>query len=148
MQRLRITAALCAALAMVSLAGCPITITPGGSLIPQTDPPITIRVINNTDFDIDPGVEFGFTQSSLELLNTGVLEPGDIATATFDCDEVTFLTATEPAQLGVSVEFVLDSLPFFEVDIDYFCGETIEFEFFGNGQDFNVEVTANGEVIF
>jgi len=134
---------LCLAmLAAPLIGGCGLTVVPGvGGFV-------TISVINNTDFDVDPGVEFGAFSTSLAFLDVGVLAPGDIVDVDVDCDDIVFLTTTDSAQLGGSVDYVLDPLPIFELDLDYFCGEIVEFEFVGNGQDFDVFVDAGGENIF
>lgn len=128
----------------VLAAGCGVIVGPG---LPGSDT-VAVRVFNNTDFDVDPGIEFGVSENALFLFDTGIVASGEIVEADFFCDEIIVLTATEPAQLGFSSDFVLDSLPFFEIDFDYFCGELVEFEFVGNGQQFNVFVDAGGENIF
>ena len=129
---------------MALIAGC------GGVVAgPLTGPgTVTVRVFNNTDFDVDPGIEFGFSANSLRLLDTGIVASDEIVEVDFFCNEIIVLTATEPAQLGFSSDFVHDSLPIFEIDFDYFCGEVVEFEFVGNGQQFDVFVDAGGENIF
>lgn len=135
---------LCAAvstLAAILASGCNVVI------IPDSDT-VTVRVINNTDFDIDPGIEYGVSENSLFSFNTDVVAPDEIVEADFDCDEIIVLTATEPVQLGFSTDYVLDSLPFFEMGFEYFCGEVVEFEFVGNGQEFDVFVDAGGENIY
>lgn len=109
---------------------------------------ISVRVINNTDFDVDPGVEFGRSELFLQSLNAGILAPDEVVTFDIDCDDALVLTTTDSAQLGLFTEFVLDPLPLFEIDFDYFCGELIVIEFVGNGQEFDVFVDAGGENIF
>lgn len=140
-----------AAIALTAfVAGCGLTFVPGLPVDPGIPVPdfVTVRVFNNTDFDVDPGIEFGVSENELFLLDTGIVASGEIVEADFDCDEIIVLTATEPAQLGNSADFVLDSLPFFEIDFDFFCGELVVFEFVGNGQQFDVFVDAGGENIF
>ncbi len=124
------------------VSGCGFSI-----FIPGSDE-VRVRVINNTDFDVDPGVEFGISENILELFDSGILASGEIVEADIDCDDIIVLTATEPAQLGFSADFVLDSLPFFEIDFDYLCGDLVEFEFVGNGQQFDVFVDVNGANLF
>jgi hypothetical protein len=109
---------------------------------------ITVRAINNTDFDVDPNIEYGTSRNSLRGLDLGILAPGEAVEADFTCDEIEVLTSTDSTQLGLTVDYVLDPLPLFEIDEDYFCGELVEFEFFGSGQDFAVAVDAGGENIF
>ncbi len=133
-----------ATFATVFVAGCGFSIL---AIIPDSDE-VRVRVINNTDFDVDPGVEFGMSENALELFDSGIMASGEIITADIFCDDIIVLTATEPAQLGFSSDFVLDSLPFFEIDFDYLCGDLVEFEFAGNGQDFDVFVDVNGENLF
>ena len=109
---------------------------------------ITVRVTNNTDFDVDPNIEYGTSRNSLRALDVGILAPDEVAEVDFFCDEIDVLTSTDSTQLGLSVDYVLDPLPIFERGVDYFCGELVEFEFVGSGQDFDVLVDAGGENIF
>ena len=109
---------------------------------------ITVRVTNNTDFDVDPNIEYGTSRNALRALDVGILAPDELAEVDFFCDEIDVLTSTESTQLGLSVDYVLDPLPIFERGVDYFCGELVEFEFVGSGQDFDVLVDAGGENIF
>lgn len=109
---------------------------------------IVVRVINNTDFDIDPAIEFGRSSNALVALNLGILAPGEVLDVDFDCDEIDVLTTTESTQFGSWADYVLDPLPIFELDYDYFCGELIVFEFVGNELDFDVFVDAGGENIY
>lgn len=109
---------------------------------------ITVRVTNNTDFDVDPNIEYGTSRNSLRALDVGILAPDEVAEVDLFCDEIDVLTSTDSTQLGLSVDYVLDPLPIFERGVDYFCGELVEFEFVGSGQDFDVLVDAGGENIF
>lgn len=109
---------------------------------------VTVRVFNNTDFEVDPRVGVGVTRTVFDELDTGILGSGDIVEFDLNCDDAIYLTATESAQLGTAEDFVLDPLPVFEIDQEYFCGELVEFEFVGNGRDFNVFVDAGGQNIF
>lgn len=126
-------------LSLASMAGCPQQAAP--------DDEVTVRVTNNTDLDVDPKVQFGGSASSLETLDTGILSPGDVVEFSIRCDDALVLTATDSTQFTLLDDFVLDPLPIFEIDTDYFCGELIEFEFVGNELDFDVVVDAGGENI-
>ena len=131
------------------LVGCgDVTIVGGsGGNGPVADT-ITVRVTNNTDFDVDPNIEYGTSRNSLRGLDVGILAPDELAEVDLFCDEIDVLTSTDSTQLGLSVDYVLDPLPIFELGVDYFCGELVEFEFVGSGQDFDVVVDAGGESIF
>lgn len=135
--RLVFLSSLCLCFGLVS-GGCP------GPVSNE----ITVRVVNDTDFDVDPAVEFGRSPFSLENLDIGILAPGDVVEADFNCADARALTTTNSTQFGLLSDFVLDPLPIFELDADYFCGELIEIDFVGNGQDFDVFVDAGGENIF
>ena len=96
----------------------------------------------------DPNIEYGTSRNSLRALDVGILAPDEVAEVDLFCDEIDVLTSTDSTQLGLSVDYVLDPLPIFERGVDYFCGELVEFEFVGSGQDFDVLVDAGGENIF
>jgi len=130
-----------AALAVLLIGGCAdVTFPDDGS--------ITVRVINNTDFDVDPAIEFGRSSNSLVSLDLGILAPGEVVDVDFDCDEIDVLTTTGSTQFGSWADYVLDPLPIFELDGDYFCGELVLFEFVGNELNFDVFVDAGGENIY
>lgn len=131
-------------LTILMTSGCPGT--DGIWII--SDNTITVRVFNNTDFDIDPGIEFGRSDFSLLFLDLGVIEPGEIVEASINCDDILVLTATDATQFGLFSDFVLSPLPLFDLGIEYFCGEVVLFEFVGNGTSFDVFVDAGGENIF
>ena len=131
-------------LPLLLAGGCPVR---GGGIIIDDDE-ITVRVFNNTDFDIDPGIEFGRSTGALRFLDLDIIEPGEIVDVDIDCDDVLVLTATDATQFGLFNDFVIEPLPFFELDFEYFCGELVLFEFVGNGTDFDVFVDAGGENIF
>lgn len=108
---------------------------------------VIVRVENNTNFDVDPGIQFGRSTSSLSNLDTDVLTPGEFAEFEISCTDAQRLTATEPTQLGDTADFVLDSLPFFRQGSDFACEEEVVFEFVGDEDDFDVIVTANGDAL-
>lgn len=109
---------------------------------------ITVSIFNNTDFEVDPAVEFGRSEPALRGLGVGILAPGELVEVDLNCDEAILLTTTNSTQLGFATDYVLDPLPLFEIDFDYFCGELVDFEFVGNGLDFDVFVDAGGENIY
>ncbi len=141
MSRVRYLLLSWTALAVLLIGGCP-------DFTFIVDPPITVRVINNTDFEVDPGIEYGQTAATLRWLDIGLLAPGEVVDVDFDCELLGVLTTTDSTQLGYSVDYVLDPLPLFLLDVDYFCGELIVIEFVGNGLDFDVYVDAGGESIY
>lgn len=121
-----------------------------GFPIPPTpiDDFITVTVINNTDFDIDPMVDAEDFNFDVYLLDFGILFPGEIVSIDLFCDEAISLSSTNAEQYVFDEVWILDPLPIFELDFDYFCGEEVTFEFIGNGPDFDALVDANGEVIY
>lgn len=149
MTRLRVVlSGVAVALAALMLPGCGSVVVGGGGGGGLVDDFITVRAINSTDFDVDPAIEYGRSRNSLLFLDLGVLEPDEFAEVDIECGEALVLTTTDSTQIGGSVDYVIDPLPIFEIDEDYFCGELIEFEFVGNGQEFDVFVDAGGENIF
>lgn len=127
--------------AALILGGCPTNGVPAGD-------PITLRVINDSDFDVDPAIEFGESDALLDALDVGILAPGESVDVEFNCEDIAVLTASSSTQIGDTADFVLDPLPLFQLDTDYFCGELIIFQFFGNGLDFEVQVDAGGDQLF
>lgn len=115
---------------------------------PFVDPGVTVTVINNTDFDIDPFIEYEDIDGNVFSLDLGIVFPGEIVPTDFFCDEVIFLTSTNAEQYVFNDVIVLEELPFFEQDFEFFCGEEVTFEFFGNDLDFDVIVDADGFVIY
>ena len=127
----------CVSLGFPSLPGVPFDPT-------FVDPGITVTVINNTDFDIDPFIDAEDFDFNLFDINFGIVFPGEIVSADFFCDELLTLSSTEAEQFAFGDIWILDPLPIFEQDFDYFCGEEVTFEFIGNGPDFDLIVDANG----
>ncbi|MDX2197423.1 MAG: hypothetical protein SF069_00455 [Phycisphaerae bacterium] len=132
----------------MSLAGLAIGLTGCPQRQPVESGIVTVRVVNNSSFDVDPSIEFGTSNNSLEALDTGTLAPGEAANFEIDCNDVLRLTSTEATQIQPATDFVLDALPIFRLNTDYACDELVEFEFVGSGNSFDVVVTANGEQIF
>lgn len=137
----------CTAVGFPILPGGPIGGGPiGGG--PFIDPGITVTVINSTDFEIDPFIEYEDIDGNVFSLDLGIVFPGEIVPTDFFCDEVIFLTSTNAEQYVFGDVFVLEALPFFEQDFDFFCGEEVTFEFVGNDIGFDVFVDADGFVIY
>jgi len=118
----------------------------GGGVIIDDDfgPPILVTVINNTPFEVDPGIEAEDIDFGVQFVDFGVTLPGDILTAELFCEEAITLTSTDAIQFGVFGDTILEPLPIFELDFDYFCGEEVTFEFVGSGPTFDVFVDADG----
>lgn len=112
------------------------------------DFPILVTVINNTGFEVDPGIEAEDIDFGVQFIDFGVTLPGEIISAELFCEEAITLTSTDAIQFGLFGDTVLAPLPIFELDFDYFCGEEITFEFVGNGPTFDVFVDADGFELF
>lgn len=141
----------CTSLAIPILPGGPIGDPIGGGPIgggPIVDSGITVTVINNTDFEIDPMIEYEDIDGNAFFLDLGVVFPGEIVPTDFYCDEVIFLTSTYAEQYVFGDVISLPALPYFEQDFDYYCGEEVTFEFVGNDIDFDVFVDADGYVLY
>ena len=125
-------------------------ILPVGPVVgdPFVDPGITVTVINSTNFEIDPFIEYEDIDGAVFSLDLGIVFPGEIVPTDFFCDELIFLTSTNAEQYVFNDVIVLDALPIFEQDIDYFCGEEVTFEFVGDDINFDVFVDADGFVIY
>lgn len=137
----------CTAVGFPIIPGGPI----GGGPIgpgPIVDPGVTVTVINSTNFEIDPFIEYEDIDGNVFSLDLGIVFPGEIVPTDFFCDEVIFLTSTNAEQYVFNDVIVLDALPFFEQDFDFFCGEEVTFEFIGDDLNFDVIVDADGFVIY
>jgi hypothetical protein len=125
-------------------------IIPGGPIGggPFVDPGVTVTIINNTNFDIDPMIDYDDIDGNPFFLDLGIVFPGEVVSTDFFCDEVIFLTSTNAEQYVFGDVIVLEALPFFEQDFDFFCGEEVTFEFIGDDLNFDVIVDADGFVIY
>ncbi len=146
----------------ILLSGCGGDITvnlPDGSDVtvplPDLNPDtVRIEVYNDTDFDVDPRIQFDNDSSWLaslfpsEELATGTLEPGDLLRFTMDCDQVA-LVRSEGADQFLFDETIgqADSSRTLRIDEDYECGDVVQFHFIGSGDDFGVIVSVNDVVV-
>lgn len=146
----------CTSLALPVLPGGSIGDPIGGGPIgggpigggPVADSGLTVTVINSTDYDIDPMIEYEDIDGVGYFLDLGVVYPGEVVPTDFFCDEVIYLTSTNAEQYVGGDTYVLDPLPYFEQDYDFYCGEEVTFEFVGDDIDFDVYVDADGYVLY
>lgn len=136
-------------LALVAAGGCPGT----DSLFSDLTR-IEVELINDTDFPVDPNIRFdndsGFLAGLFpaERLGTGLLEPGELVSFLFDCDELGLIFSDEAEQdVPLLGAFVVDATRILERDEEYDCGDLIRFHFVGDAFDFDVVVSVNGRIV-
>jgi len=114
---------------------------------------VEVELVNDTSFPVAPDIRFdddsGFWArlAPAEELSTGVLEPGEAASFWFDCDELGLILSDEAEQLLPLELFVAEASRVLERDEDYDCGDLIRFRFVGDGEDFGVIVSVNGQIV-
>jgi len=120
---------------LLALGGCPQTGDPSASTI-------IIRVINDSDFDIEPRIETAAGTGSFFSIGDGTVFAGETVDFEIDCSAAQRVRAVDPFQIGSTEEFVLENLPTFFINVDYACGEIITFDFAGNEEQFDLVVRA------
>ena len=140
---------LVAAVPFLTMAGCPID---GLSFLLPNE--IRVEIVNDTNFSIDPHIEFDEDDGLLgglftgEELDTGLIAAGETQIFRFDCDSLGTIRSDEAEQFfGILGSAAADSSPTLQRDDDYDCGDTIRFRFVGDGSDFGVIVSVNGRIV-
>ena len=115
---------------------------------------VTVELVNDTDFSVDPNIRFDDDTGLLaglfpsEELSTGLLAPGQTATFRFDCDELGTILSDDPEQIIPLLDDVTgDSSRKLERGEEFDCGDVIRFRYLGNADDFGVVTSVNGQVI-
>jgi hypothetical protein len=115
---------------------------------------VQVELINDTSFPVDANIRFdddsGFWASlaPADSLDAGLIEPGEIASFTFDCDELGLILSDEAEQVVSFFDvFVADSTDILERDEEYDCGDVVRFRFVGDTYDFGVIVSVNGRIV-
>ncbi len=153
------TSAVCLA-GLLCLGGCPgITLDLGDATI--TIPGrrvVTVTLINDTDFSVDPAILYdddtGFLARLFpaERLDVGVLAAGEVLDVDLRCDDLGSIRSDKAEQY---VRYLLFGETVHEADAsttlergDHFeCGDSIQFQFLGNGDNFRVVVGVNGRAV-
>jgi hypothetical protein len=131
------------------VGGCP----DAARLIPGLNT-IEVEIVNDTGFPVAPNIRFdddsGFLArlAPAERLSTGLIEPGEVAVFTFDCDELGLVFSDDAEQLLSYWDvFVADDSGILERDEEYDCGDLIRFRFVGEAEDFGVITSVNGRIV-
>lgn len=133
--------------AWISVSGCGIQSTIFGAFRA-----IRVEVLNDTGFTVDTDLRYSeddtlFDALLADRLDVGRLLPGEAFQIDFDCDALGLIRLAEGSQ---EIPLLSDpdvDTPIFQRGDDYDCGDTIEFRFVGDGDDFDVIVTVNGLVV-
>ena len=140
---------------LLLLGGCPpLTFDlADGSLTISGSGVITVELINDTDFDVDPRIVFdddsGFLARMFpsDLLDTGLLAPGEVLAFDFECDELGLILSDEPDQFVGGVIYRDFPSAILERGDEFDCGDLIQFQFLGNADSFGVILAVNGFVV-
>jgi len=138
---------LFAALCLATVGGC--TLEQVQSFLNNG---VTVRVVNNTRYDVDPGVRIAEEDELFDILlseplATGVLDPGETAEFDFDCDRVGTVFSTDAVQMNLFGDAQAGESPTLQRSNDFDCGDVIEFEFTGDFGSFEVITRVNGRRI-
>ncbi len=115
---------------------------------------VTVELVNDTRYDVDPYIRFDDDEGFLaqlfpaDDLATGLLEPGDVLVFEFACDELGLIFSDGAEQLGVfDVIAEADESAILQRDDDFDCGDLIRFRFIGDFEQFGVLVSVNDVVV-
>jgi hypothetical protein len=140
--------------AVAVMGGCERIDLDGVELIVPGLTTVTVELINDTPFDVDPHIRFDDDEGFLaqlfpaDELTTGLLGPGDALAFDFDCDELGLVFSDRAEQLdrwGVIAE--ADESSILTRDDDFGCGDLVRFRFMGDFDQFGVVVSVNGVVV-
>lgn len=129
-------------------AGCP----NGGILLPIGNV-VRVIVVNRSALNVLPDIRFDDDTSFLaglfpsERLTTGTLLPGERFNRLIDCDQLGSIFSNDSEQDVGGVLVTADESRVLTREDDFSCGDTIEFDFVGEGDTFGVVVSINGIVV-
>lgn len=137
----KLTALLLAGLALLPATSC------GNNPFQKQ---ITIHIINDTEFDVDPNIVFDDDTSLLagwfpsETLETGLIEPGGLATFYLPCSDVGVLLSDNAKLIdgGLVIATAGDSVTLTDGD-NFECQDVIELQFIGTPNNFAVVTYVN-----
>ena len=127
----------------------------GGCPNPIFDPPVTVEIFNNSDFEVLPDIRFDFDESipasaASDFLDVGFLLPGEFQQFDFDCDQIGLIFSDETEVRFFNEFFGIADRSFVpRWGLDFDCGDFIVIEFQGNPDDdfFDVLVFVNDELV-
>lgn len=105
------------------------------------DPPITVEIFNNSDFEVLPDIRFDFDESipagaAEGFLDIGELLPGEFVQYDFDCSELGLIFSDETEVYFFGQFFGVAERSFVaRYGLDFLCGDFIVIEFQGNPDD-------------
>lgn len=156
-----LTIACAALLVGLNLGGCA-NLGEALSLLDQFLPErtITVQVINETSFWVDPHIRFDDDDGDFDAfiagvfggsddLATGLVAPDELVEFQFACDELGLIFADEAEQLGILnlVIAEVDETDVLQREEEFDCGDLIRFRFVGDYGSFGVIVSVNGNIV-
>lgn len=99
-------------------------VLPGGGVIIPADDFVTVELVNETDFPVDPGL---FLEG--EFIDNDLLDPLVVRTEEVDCLPGDRLGADAILYLSPNEEVYSDNVPELEEGFEYVCGDVITFFF-------------------
>lgn len=116
---------------------------------------VTLRLVNETAFPVEPSVYVSsvgdlwfdaiteeFLAFGINLQNIAELNPGEVVTRRYDCDEIKAVMASDAelkTGLGLSPD---DDTEVFTEGDDFECGDTITIRYSGGVANFNAQISA------
>ncbi len=149
------------ALALFSIGGCPSGLQDAvigalGNL--GSSGGIVVEVYNDTNFTVDPHIRYDESDNSFDAflagvfggdeLATGRLAAGEYISFRFDCDELGLVFSDGAEQRDIFGAFADARVTeILRRDKEFDCGDTIVFQFIGDGDGFGVVVSVNGLIV-
>ena len=159
MNPLRLSSIGLAALLVSQMGGCPSSLNGIVDTLLGSSGSITVVVENDTNFDVLPDMRIDDDDSGFNAflagvfggqeLVTGRLAPGEFVNFNFDCDQLGLIYVAGAEQSDLFGAFSdSGSSSILRRDHDYDCGDSIVFQFLGDGDAaFGVVVSVNGLVV-
>lgn len=116
---------------------------------------VTVQVVNDTDFEVDPSMVTTDDPDGFGLFNpgdglaTGLLAPGDVLEFTFDCDRLAAIRSDAAELLDDNGDPIIGAQPTSAIErgAEFECGDVIRFRFVGDERSFGILVSVNDAIV-
>lgn len=116
---------------------------------------VTVQVVNDTEFEVDPAIVTTDDPDGFGLFNpgdglaTGLLAPGDVLEFTFDCDRLAAIRSDAAELLDDNGDPLIGAQPTRAVErgAEFECGDVVRFRFVGDARSFGILVSVNDAIV-